>query len=64
MFRIYCTVVPNRWFIALVGVSMLGYWYAAFVGTSAMRARLDATKVLPRDSQIRRTNIILDDCGL
>lgn len=40
---------------------MICYWYFAFNGMIHIKTHLDASKVLPRDSIVRQTNMILDE---
>lgn len=61
--RIYCKVILNRFAAFAIFSSVLVYWYFGIIGVANIETRLDAVKILPKDSPIQKTNHILSNIG-
>ncbi|CAB3400636.1 unnamed protein product [Caenorhabditis bovis] len=57
--KIYCKLLASKFFCALVITGTFVYWYFAIYGLMTMKTRLDAVKILPKDSPLQRPNQVL-----
>ncbi|TKR58407.1 hypothetical protein L596_029855 [Steinernema carpocapsae] len=59
--RFYCRIIANRAFtVTLIGAVVV-YWYFAIYGALNIQVRLDAVKILPKDSPIQKPNQLLTE---
>lgn len=61
--RMYCKLISNKLFTLLIISGTVVYWYFGIVGILNCKTRLDAAKILPRDSPIQEPNHILSTIG-
>uniref|UniRef100_A0A1I8ALK1 SSD domain-containing protein n=1 Tax=Steinernema glaseri TaxID=37863 RepID=A0A1I8ALK1_9BILA len=59
--KMYCRIIANRAFTAALIVAVVVYWYFAIYGALNIQVRLDAVKILPKDSPIQKPNQLLTD---
>ncbi|ULT80262.1 hypothetical protein L3Y34_010676 [Caenorhabditis briggsae] len=57
--NIYCKILSHKLFAVVVMVGTGIYWYFAIYGLMTMKTRLDAVKILPKDSPLQRPNLVL-----
>lgn len=57
--NIYCKILSNKFFAVTVMLGTAIYWYFAIYGLMTMKTRLDAVKILPKDSPLQRPNLVL-----
>ncbi|CAI4224901.1 unnamed protein product [Auanema sp. JU1783] len=57
--RFYCKLIGHRAFMIFIIGATVVYWYFGIIGIMNIKTRLDAVKILPRDSPIQRPNYIL-----
>uniref|UniRef100_A0A8R1I1V8 SSD domain-containing protein n=1 Tax=Caenorhabditis japonica TaxID=281687 RepID=A0A8R1I1V8_CAEJA len=55
----YCKILSNKFFAVTVMLGTVCYWYFAIYGLMTMKTRLDAVKILPKDSPLQRPNLVL-----
>ncbi|KAK0405140.1 hypothetical protein QR680_017819 [Steinernema hermaphroditum] len=59
--RLYCRIIANRAFTAALIVAVVVYWYFAIYGALNIQVRLDAVKILPKNSPIQKPNQLLTE---
>ncbi|CAP34386.2 Protein CBR-PTR-5 [Caenorhabditis briggsae] len=57
--NIYCKILSHKLFAVVVMIGTGIYWYFAIYGLMTMKTRLDAVKILPKDSPLQRPNLVL-----
>ncbi|CCD67927.1 SSD domain-containing protein [Caenorhabditis elegans] len=57
--NVYCKILSNKFFAVVVMLGTAIYWYFAIYGLMTMKTRLDAVKILPKDSPLQRPNLVL-----
>ncbi|EFO97335.1 CRE-PTR-5 protein [Caenorhabditis remanei] len=57
--NIYCKILSHKVFAVFVMLGTACYWYFAIYGLMTMKTRLDAVKILPKDSPLQRPNLVL-----
>ncbi|GMT33947.1 hypothetical protein PFISCL1PPCAC_25244, partial [Pristionchus fissidentatus] len=55
----YCRLIGHRMFTIGIVAATCIYWYFGIVGIMNIKTRLDAVKILPKDSPIQKPNHIL-----
>uniref|UniRef100_A0A1I7WSP7 WW domain-containing protein n=1 Tax=Heterorhabditis bacteriophora TaxID=37862 RepID=A0A1I7WSP7_HETBA len=59
--RIYCRLIGCKLFTLFIISATIIYWYFGVVGLLNIKTRLDAVKILPRDSPLQKPNDILSN---
>lgn len=62
--RLYCRLIGHRAFTVSIVLLTCVYWYFGAVGLMNMQTRLDAVKILPKNSPLQRPNHILTNIGM
>ncbi|KAF8384299.1 ptr-5, partial [Pristionchus pacificus] len=56
---LYCKLIGHKMFTIAIVTATCVYWYFGIIGLMSIKTRLDAVKILPKDSPIQKPNHIL-----
>ncbi|CAJ0953427.1 unnamed protein product, partial [Mesorhabditis belari] len=59
--KLYCKLLNNRLFNILIIGATVCYWYFGIIGLMNIQTRLDAVKILPKNSPLQKPNHLLSN---